>query len=664
MPHPETQELEMRYHNTAKPTVAQANLNTALAWADAGFPVFPCRPDKRPLVKGWQNRATTDAATIRRWWRKHPDAMPGLPMGSRSGLAVLDLDRKNSKDGVAALRAMGLDPATLSPLTAETPSGGLHAYFRWPEGMGNSAAGLPPGCDVRGEGGFVIAPGSIGPKGRYRSTGADLVDWLGLIGPSGLPRWPEVLRPALLDQDAAPTAEPGEIPFATLREALLAIPNDGSNPDTESRDAWLNIGMALHYETGGSAEGLDLWQEWSGQWPRYDADRTEAAWQSFRRRDGALRTGQTILAEARKHGWRDLSAYDDAEIDPEADQTESRLTFLSPADCAVAEARRYVVKGMVAEGDVAAIVGAPGVGKSLFAPLLGYAVAQGQPVFGRKVRQGGVFYVAAEDESGMRARVAALREELGDAPDFNLVGGVTSLFGEDHKALRREVKARRPALVIIDTLAMAFPGLRENEAESMGLVVAAARALTKWGAAVVLIHHDTKDGAQGLPRGHSILNGALDLSLHLTKDGSIVRAHPTKNRNGTSDADLAFTIATRRMGEDEDGDEIRVAFARDLDPRDVEPREERLSPTAKAALAIWRQLEKGRGWVDESEWRAACAESPTVSGSEKPDSRRAAFRRALEELTRKGTFHCRDGKAYDYLPGRIDPNERFTDDDV
>ena len=121
------------------------------------------------------------------------------------------------------------------------------------------------------------------------------------------------------------------------------------------------------------------------------------------------------------------------------------MTFLSPADCTTATARKYVVKGLVAAGDVAAIVGAPGVGKSLIAPRLGYAVAQGSPVFGLKVRQGGVMYVAAEDETGMRARVAALREEYGDAPDFTLVGGVTSLFPDgDHKALRAAVKARRP----------------------------------------------------------------------------------------------------------------------------------------------------------------------------------------------------------------------------
>jgi len=646
------------------------NLAVALDWAGAGYPVFPAGPDKRPLVSDWQARATTDEARIRHWWRKRPDAMPALPMGRRTGLAALDIDQKNGKDGFAALRDLGHDPAALSPAKGTTPSGGQHSLFRWREGMGNSADGLPAGVDVRGEGGFVIAPGAVSPKGAYTPIG-DGIEALRLIGAEAAPRWPEALRPAARKADNAPHAEPGQIGMDRLRAALLAIPNDGSLPENESRDWWFSMVAAVNFETGGSADGLSLAHEWSAQWPGYDADATEAAWMSCRRRDGTLRTGGTILVEAERHGWRDhdrIGALFDAAMKYMApdmfDMPKPGLTFLSPADCTTAMARRYVVKGLVAAGDVAAIVGAPGVGKSLIAPRLGYAVAQGNPVFGLKVRQGGVMYVAAEDETGMRARVAALREEYGDAPDFALVGGVTSLFADgDHKALRDAVKDRKPALIVIDTLAMAFPGLRENEAESMGLVVAAARALTKWGAAVVLVHHDTKDGAQGLPRGHSILNGALDMSLHLTRDGNVVRGRPSKNRNGSADVDLAFTIATRVLGTDEDGDEIRAAFARDLGPGDVTARPDRLSPSAKAALDIWTDLAGQDGAVGDSVWRQACLDSRAVSGAEDPDSRRRTFKRAVEELTRKSRLVFRDGRFLGAKPSRTDASERFADGD-
>src|SRR3546814_13658964 len=108
---------------------------------------------------------------------------------------------------------------------------------------------------------------------------------------------------------------------------------------------------------------------------------------------------------------------------------------------------------------------------------------------------------------------------------------------------------------------MAFPGLEESSAEAMGRFVAVARKLTEHGAAVILIHHDTKAEGQ-TPRGHSVLNGALDMALHLTKsEDGIVRGKMTKNRNGTFDRDIAFRIETRSFGTDEAGDPITPPLA-------------------------------------------------------------------------------------------------------
>jgi hypothetical protein len=152
----------------------QPNLQVALDLAAAGFAVFPCRPaqegehkPKTPRVKEWPAAATRDPDQIRAWWRKWPDSIPGLPTGSRNGLAVLDLDRKHGKDGVAALRSLGFDPDKLSPLTFETPGDGLHLYFTWPEGLGNAGDLAKLGIDVRGQGGYVIAPGAVGALGAY-----------------------------------------------------------------------------------------------------------------------------------------------------------------------------------------------------------------------------------------------------------------------------------------------------------------------------------------------------------------------------------------------------------------------------------------------------------------------------------------------------------------
>ena len=196
--------------------------------------------------------------------------------------------------------------------------------------------------------------------------------------------------------------------------------------------------------------------------------------------------------------------------------------------------------------------------------------------------------------------------------------------------------------MFLDTLAMAFPGLEENSAEGMGLVVAVGRSLTKWGAAVVLIHHGTK--AQGdTPRGHSLFNGALDVTLQLfAKDeAGVVRGKLRKNRNGGIERDIAFRIDTISFGEDEDGDAITAALVKELAPGAV-PAAEKLTASERAAFVIFTALEAG-GPVNEEAWRSACVDSRTVSGADNPESRKTAFRRALTGLTRKNIITTGDG---------------------
>lgn len=96
-----------------------------------------------------------------------------------------------------------------------------------------------------------------------------------------------------------------------VREALLTIPNDASNPDAAERLWWLHMGMALHHATGGSDDGLALFHEWSERHPSYGPDETETVWHSFGGGGKNPRTFATIRAEAERRGWIDLSPFDD-----------------------------------------------------------------------------------------------------------------------------------------------------------------------------------------------------------------------------------------------------------------------------------------------------------------------------------------------------------------
>jgi Bifunctional DNA primase/polymerase, N-terminal len=151
------------------------NREWALRYAEAGISVFPCTADtrKRPLIR-WREGSTTNAAHIAALWNRWPCSLVGIDL-HKCGLVVLDADRHdNCADGVAAFAALvRRHRADLSvvPIT-HTPSNGYHFYFRQPpDPLGNREGDLPDGINVRGSGGFAVAPFCVRPDGQgYRSV--------------------------------------------------------------------------------------------------------------------------------------------------------------------------------------------------------------------------------------------------------------------------------------------------------------------------------------------------------------------------------------------------------------------------------------------------------------------------------------------------------------
>lgn len=68
----------------------------------------------------------------------------------------------------------------------------------------------------------------------------------------------------------------------------------GLSPDC-SRDQWRNVGMALHHETGGSDEGLTLWDQWSSTGQKYKEGEPEKQWGSFGKSSSRPLTAAYIL---------------------------------------------------------------------------------------------------------------------------------------------------------------------------------------------------------------------------------------------------------------------------------------------------------------------------------------------------------------------------------
>lgn len=141
------------------------NLTAALWYAEKmNFSVIPILPgDKRPLIKWeeFQKRKATRSEIIS-WWSSNPDANIGIVTGPISDLAVVDIDTDEGKEAI-----LEYIPQEITTPTLKTPKGGRHLYFRYPKDITiRNNARLIPGCDFRGEGGYVVAPPSRNGNGN------------------------------------------------------------------------------------------------------------------------------------------------------------------------------------------------------------------------------------------------------------------------------------------------------------------------------------------------------------------------------------------------------------------------------------------------------------------------------------------------------------------
>jgi hypothetical protein len=317
--------------------IQAANLAVALQLAEAGISIFPARVfrsgrsnkwQKQPLVTYWQKAATTDPIQIRAWFSNYPNAVAGIEL-RKAGLIVIDADRHGGPDGVVALDALANEHGGLptSPVT-NTAGGGRHHIFRQPAGetFGNGKGALPAGIDVRGAGGWIVAPGSVRPDGAMwaAAEGAPpltqafqagtipiLPDWIAALirknnsrvsphdGVTAVLVTPE--RSGVAENVIAnltPSPPPwSEAEEARIRSALVCIP-------ANDYDIWLRIGMALHC-TGWGDRARALWDDWSKTSEKYDPVAQEKTWSSFGRvgYTGPLVTLATLFDLANKHGW-------------------------------------------------------------------------------------------------------------------------------------------------------------------------------------------------------------------------------------------------------------------------------------------------------------------------------------------------------------------------
>ena len=139
-----------------------SNLKAAKFYQKMGFSVIPVRKDKKPHLS-WTKYQTeaADENQLSAWWKKWPAANIGLVCGQVSGVNVVDVD---TDAGWQALNEFL--PETLQTPICRTPGGGYHVYFGYQQGLSNGVR-LIEGCDLRTDGGYVVAPPSSNGSGNF-----------------------------------------------------------------------------------------------------------------------------------------------------------------------------------------------------------------------------------------------------------------------------------------------------------------------------------------------------------------------------------------------------------------------------------------------------------------------------------------------------------------
>lgn len=137
-------------------------LKAALDYGRLGWSFIPITPrGKRPLIpwEEYQHRrpAPTEAVD---WYRRWPNANIAVVTGAVSGLVVLDLDPEHGADASLA-RLEEVHGPLVKTVEVRTGGGGRHFYFAHPGDVIRNRIGLAPGIDLRGDGGYVVAPPSI-----------------------------------------------------------------------------------------------------------------------------------------------------------------------------------------------------------------------------------------------------------------------------------------------------------------------------------------------------------------------------------------------------------------------------------------------------------------------------------------------------------------------
>jgi AAA domain len=266
------------------------------------------------------------------------------------------------------------------------------------------------------------------------------------------------------------------------------------------------------------------------------------------------------------------------------------------------ESKRWIIKGVIAEGETSSWIGPPKSGKSGVFTDICISAANGKNWRGyRTKRKTGVVYFALErgDLVARRLRAYAQRDKLKTLP-IAIKKGVIDLL--DPKCIDYFVDAIKEAaahfgsdvgLIVIDTFSkgIADGGGDENQAKDQNRALANLRRVQEQsGVHVAIIHHTGKDEARGA-RGSNAHLGDVDAMIQISGKKNIKIATVTDANDQATGVLTKFEMEVIKLGVDEDGDAIITAIVSNNDIVDVKDEQvSKLSTQVQLAFNLLLQI--------------------------------------------------------------------------
>jgi Bifunctional DNA primase/polymerase, N-terminal/AAA domain len=500
-----------------------ALLEVAISCIRRGWFVFPCVPrDKRPLAglapRGFLD-ATNDEAVVRKWWAAKPDANVAIATGP-SGLVVVDIDHGLTEAGVWPRWI--IDCHTYAVRTGRRPEFGLQLYFQ-ADGLRNNAGWEKDGLkgDIRADGGYVMAAGSIHPSGQaYAELNGD--------GVAPSPEWVLDLAPEKQQFDAA-TAVDDETADGWKTWLLEYC----DHYEIEVRDYekrvpngwWLGIKCPWEHESGDGVESSTVLGILDGK-------------VAFQCQHGTCMRGKRstvdfkrLMVERRGDWIAEPGA--DVQVVLSGKTVEALSTPKEPVDWhtryMTEESYRnvkppeFLVDGFLVKDSIAMLGGPVAQRKSIIALNIAHALCTGDALFG--------YFKVAEKPT----RTVYLCPEMGAASFVKRIKQI-GLGGYVGKTLFIQTMSEPPtvldeldgelpgAVVIVDTITRFIEG-DENKSEDMRQFAQKVFRLVNAGATVVLLHHSKKGSSGSLDDG---LRGSSELAAFVDSCWVTELDDPTK----------------------------------------------------------------------------------------------------------------------------------------